>query len=53
MKHHLFTFMLLLAALALYSLGSIGGGSLILAAGAGFELWFWVRLVRRTPAVTD
>ena len=47
MKQHLLTAALLLAALVFYSVGVSSGGSLLLAAGAACELWFWVRVLRR------
>ncbi len=50
MKHHLLTAALLLAALVLYGVGISGGGSLLLAAGATCELWFWVRVIRRAAS---
>ncbi len=54
MKHHLLTAALLLAALALYSFGISSGGSLLLAAGAACELWFWFRVLRRgRPSARD
>ena len=47
MSRHLITALVLLAALALYGLGFAGLGLAAIVAGAGFELWFWVRLLSR------
>jgi hypothetical protein len=44
MKYHLLTAILLLIALMCYVLGYSGAGWIAIAAGAFFELWFWVRL---------
>jgi hypothetical protein len=44
MKYHLLTAILLLTALTCYTLGYSGAGWITIAAGAFFELWFWVRL---------
>jgi len=46
MKYHLVTTALLLAALALYSVGMRSGGMVLFVVGAAFELWFWVRVIR-------
>jgi hypothetical protein len=46
MRHHLFTAAILSVALVLYAIGMSGGGSVLLAAGAACELWFWVRAFR-------
>jgi hypothetical protein len=51
MKHHLFTAAILIAALVLYGAGMTSGASVLFAAGAACELWFWVRIRgRRTGA---
>jgi membrane protein implicated in regulation of membrane protease activity len=47
MKRHLFTVAILVAALALYSIGLVSGAMLLFAAGAACELWFWVRALGR------
>ena len=44
MKHPLVTALLLVAALACYGFGLGGDIALLLAAGAVFELCFWVRV---------
>jgi hypothetical protein len=46
MKYHVVTVALLLAALALYSVGMQSGGSVVFLIGVAFELWFWVRVIR-------
>lgn len=48
MKHHLVSAGLLVAAVLLYMVGWSGGGILCLAAGVTCEVWFWVRMGRRT-----
>ena len=45
MKYHLISALLLVAAVVLETLG-FGGGVVLLAAGVGCEMWFWMRLVR-------
>lgn len=47
MNRHLITFLILLAAFVLYGLGFAGLGVAFIVAGAGLELWFWVRLLSR------
>lgn len=47
-KHHLVSVWLLVAAVLLYMVGWSGGGILCLAAGVTCEVWFWVRMGRRT-----
>ena len=49
MQHYTITILILLAALACYSLGFGLGAYVLFAAGAVFELWFWVRLIRGKP----
>lgn len=44
MKYHLITAILLTIAVSCYVLGYNGAGWAVIAAGAVFELWFWVRL---------
>jgi hypothetical protein len=44
MKYHSITALLLIIALSCYMLGYAGAGWLAIAAGAAFELWFWIRL---------
>jgi len=44
MKYHSITALLLMIALSCYALGYAGAGWLAVAAGAAFELWFWIRL---------
>ena len=51
MNRHVITACVLLAALALYGLGFAGLGLAAIIAGAGFELWFWVRLLSRRGGV--
>jgi hypothetical protein len=53
MRYHLISAGLLAAAIALETGGFGGGGTWLLAAGIGCELWFWMRLARppRKPAV--
>ena len=45
MKYHLISALLLIAAVVLETLG-FGGGAVLLAAGVGCEIWFWMRVVR-------
>jgi hypothetical protein len=45
MKYHLISASLLGAAFALETLGFAGGG-ILLGAGVGCEVWFWMRMVR-------
>lgn len=52
MKYHLFTVLLMAAALPLYVVGFALGGSLVLAAAVALEVWFWTRLVRGKPRLT-
>lgn len=47
MERHLLTIDLLIAALALYSVGMTTGGSVFFVAGVVCELWFWSRMFRR------
>lgn len=49
MTHVATTIAILLIALGLYALGMGISSSLLVACGAGFELWFWVRAMRRRP----
>lgn len=49
MRHVATTGAILLIALALYAAGMERSSSLLVACGAGFELWFWVRAMRRRP----
>lgn len=51
MHRHLITAAILLLAIALYSFGMSGGSALLFAAGAVLELWFWVRVLRRSRSV--
>lgn len=48
MRYHLIGAALLAAAVALEIAGFGGGGTTVLAAGVACEVWFWVRLSRRT-----
>jgi hypothetical protein len=48
MRYHIFTIALLLMAVVLYAVGMHTGASALVLVGAAFELWFWVRLIRRT-----
>ncbi len=45
MKYHLISALLLVAAVLLETLG-FSGGVVLLAAGVGCEIWFWMRVVR-------
>jgi hypothetical protein len=45
MKYHLISALLLVAAVGLETLG-FGGGVVLLAAGVGCEIWFWMRVAR-------
>jgi len=47
MQRHLLTAIILTAALVLYGVGMVGGGSVLFAAGFACELWFWVRMRAR------
>jgi len=52
MKYHLISALLLVAAVGLETLG-FAGGVVLLAAGVGCEIWFWMRVVRtRTSSRT-
>jgi hypothetical protein len=44
MKHHLFTAAIVIAALVLYGSAMTSGASMLFAASAACELWFWVRI---------
>jgi len=46
MKYHLISALLLVAAVVLETLGFGSGGVVLLAAGVGCEIWFWMRVVR-------
>jgi hypothetical protein len=45
MKYHFISALLLVAAVVLETLG-FGAGVVLLAAGVGCEIWFWMRVVR-------
>ena len=45
MKNHLMSASLVVTAFALETLG-FAGAIVLLAAGVGCEVWFWVRIVR-------
>ena len=47
MKQHLFTLLVLAAAVALYAIGMGTGAAALLLVGGALELWFWVRVMRR------
>jgi hypothetical protein len=54
MKYHLISASLLNAALVLETVGSAGGSVILLGAGVGCEVWFWMGVVHirrssRTP----
>jgi hypothetical protein len=51
MKYHLISALLLVAAVVLETLG-FAGGIVLLAAGVGCEVWFWMRLRARTSSRT-
>jgi hypothetical protein len=46
MKYHLPSAAILIMAIAMYGAGSMAGGSVLLLAGGGLELWFWARVLR-------
>ena len=46
MKYHLISTSLLGAAFVLETMGFAGGGVVLLGAGVGCEVWFWMRVVR-------
>jgi hypothetical protein len=52
-RRHVVTVAILSIALVVYETGSSGPGIAALAAGAAFELWFWVRLIGRRPPASD
>ena len=47
MNKHVITALILIAALALYALGAVLPATVLIVIGAGFELWFWLRVFRR------
>lgn len=53
MKHHIITVTILLLALACYLAGYSGAGKLAFIAGAGFETWFWIRLIIKRPSANS
>jgi hypothetical protein len=46
MNYHFITVVILLVALACYTLGYSNLGGIAFVIGGGFELWFWVRIFR-------
>jgi len=46
MKIHVFTVVILIAAVTMYGVGSIAGATFLGAIGVALELWFWVRVLR-------
>lgn len=46
MQRIVLTITILLAALAFYGFGMEKSSGLLLACGAGLEMWFWVRALR-------
>jgi hypothetical protein len=52
-KHRLVTVLFLIAALACYAVGLALPATAMLIIGAGFELTFWVRLLRRRNGRKD
>jgi hypothetical protein len=46
MNRHIVTVAILIAAFALYGVGSTSGATILLLMGGGFELWFWTRVLR-------
>lgn len=50
-KYHLFTALLLVAALPLYLVGFALGGTFVLGVAVVLEAWFWIRVVRGKPRV--
>lgn len=49
MKRFLFTLTLLILAIACYVVGLRHMAAGFFIAGAGLELWFWWRVLRRNP----
>lgn len=45
MKHHIITVMILAVAVACYLAGYTSVGNTAFIVGAGFETWFWIRLL--------
>ena len=45
MRHHFITIMILALAVACYLAGYSGMGNTAFIVGAGFETWFWIRLL--------
>ncbi|MBD9362549.1 hypothetical protein [Methylomonas fluvii] len=50
MKHHIITVMILALAVACYLAGYSGIGNAAFIVGAGFETWFWIRLLIKRPS---
>lgn len=50
MKHHIITVMILAVAVACYLAGYSGVGNTAFIVGAGFETWFWIRLLIKRPS---
>lgn len=57
MKYHLLSAAILVGAVAMCAAGSMAGGSVLVLAGGGLELWFWARVLRlghrQTGAATE
>lgn len=45
-SHTVITAAILFSAIALYALGMWQGALILMVAGAGLELWFWLRVWR-------
>ena len=50
MKHHIITVTILVVAVASYLAGYSGVGNTAFLVGAGFETWFWIRLLIKRPS---
>ncbi|MBD9356206.1 hypothetical protein [Methylomonas albis] len=50
MKHHIITATILVLAVACYLAGYSGIGNAAFIVGAGFETWFWIRLLIKRPS---
>lgn len=50
MSRHIITFAIVLAAVVLYVKGFSQLSAALVVAGLVLETWFWVRLVRASPA---
>jgi len=54
MKHHIITATILVLAVTCYLAGYSGVGNVAFITGAGFETWFWIRLlIKRQDSKSD